>query len=141
MPSYRPDVTDAAFDDTPRRVAITVPGEHRAIGVVRLFVGGLAARVDLGYETMDDLQLAVESVLLGAQLGSEITVEAQMEGDAVSVRMGPFERDPLAAGMDETGELALEHLLAALVARAETTTEEGACWLRLDVRIPAGSGA
>jgi hypothetical protein len=122
-------------------MAITLPGERRAIGIVRLFLGGLAARLDLGYETMDDLQLAVESVLLGAQLGPEITVAAHIDGDAVSLSMGPFERDPLAAGTDEAGELDLEHLLAALVARAETTTENGVCWLRLDVRIPAGSGA
>jgi hypothetical protein len=135
-------VTEAAFDDSARRVAITLPGDRRAVNIVRLFVGGLAARLGLGYETMDDLQLAVESVLIGAELGPEITVAAQVDGDAVSMSIGPFERDPLAAGTDETGELDLEHLLAALVARAETTTEEdGACWLRLDVRIPAGSGA
>jgi hypothetical protein len=135
-------VTDAVLDDSTRRVAITLPGEKRAIGIVRLFVGGLAARLDLGYETMDDLQLAVESVLLGAELGPEITVAAHIDGDSVSLSMGPFPRDPLATGTDETGELDLEHLLAALVARAETTQEEdGACRLRLDVRIPAGSGA
>jgi hypothetical protein len=134
-------VTDAVLDDSARRIAITLPGEKRAIGIVRLFVGGLAARLDLGYETMDDLQLAVESVLLGAELGSEITVAAHIDGDAVSLSMGPFPRDPLAAGTDETGELDLEHLLAALVARAETTQEDGGCRLRLDVRIPAGSGA
>ncbi len=134
-------MSDVALDDSSRRVAITLPGERRAIGIVRLFLGGLAARLDLGYETMDDLQLAVESVLLGAQLGSEITVVAHIDGDAVSLSMGPFERDPLAPDSDEAGELDLEHLLAALVARAETTTEDGACWLRLDVRIPAGSGA
>jgi hypothetical protein len=134
-------VTDSVLDDSSRRVAITLPGERRAIGIVRLFVGGLAARLGLGYETMDDLQLAVESVLLGAPLGPEITVAAHVDGDAVSLSIGPFERDPLAAGTDETGELDLGHLLAALVAQAETTTEDGSCWLRLDVRIPAGSGA
>jgi hypothetical protein len=134
-------VSDAFVDVASSRVAITLPGERRAIGIVRLFVGGLAARLDLGYETMDDLQLAVESVLLGAPLGAEITVAAHIEGDAVSLSIGPFERDPLVVGTEETGELDLEHLLAALVARAETTTENGASWLRLDVRIPAGSGA
>jgi hypothetical protein len=134
-------VSDAVVDDSSRRIAITLPGERRAIGIVRLFVGGLAARLDLGYETMDDLQLAVESVLLGAQLGPRITVATHIDGDAVSLSMGPFPSDPLTAETDATRELGLQHLLAALVHRAETTTEDGACWLRLDVRIPAGSGA
>ena len=38
-------------------------GGPKFLGVVRLLVGGLAARLDLPYEQMDDLQLAAESVL------------------------------------------------------------------------------
>ena len=95
-------VSDAAGEVT--RVALTLPGERRSIGIVRLFVGGLAARLGLGYETMDDFQLALESVLLKAELGPEITLEAAIEGEAVSVTIGPLARDPLqpdTAGPDE----------------------------------------
>jgi hypothetical protein len=35
----------------------------------------------------------------------------------------------------------LERLLSALVAGSETVAREDGCWLRLDVRIPAGSGS
>jgi hypothetical protein len=131
-------VSESAVGD---RIALTLPGERRSIGIVRLFVGGLAARLGLGYEAMDDLQLALESVLLKAELRPEITLEAAIGEDVVSLTVGPLARDPLqpdAAGPDE---LDLGHLLSALVARAESTTRENGCWLRLDVLVPAGSGS
>jgi hypothetical protein len=123
-----------------QKVTLTFPGERRFIGIARMFVGGLAARVDLGYETMDDLQLALESVLRRAELGSEVTLEAQLEGESVTLFAGPFAGDPLEVPVGSAGELELERLLAALVAGAESTVREDGCWLRLDVRIPAGSG-
>jgi hypothetical protein len=123
------------------RVALTLPGERRSIGIVRLFVGGLAARLGLGYESMDDLQLALESVLLKAELGPEITLEAAIDGEAVSVTIGPLARDPLQTDTTGPDELDLSHLLSALVARAESSTRDDGCWLRLDVLVPAGTGA
>jgi hypothetical protein len=130
-----------SFTDSAERITLTIPGERRFIGIVRLFVGGLAARLDLGYESMDDLQLALESVLRKAELGPTVTLEANVEGEAVSILVGPLDRDPLEAGGPQPDDLELERLLAALVAGAETTAREDGCWLRLDVRIPAGSGS
>jgi hypothetical protein len=124
-----------------QKLTLTLPGERRFIGIARMFVGGLAARVDLGYETMDDLQLALESVLRKAQLGSEVTLEAELEGESVTLFAGPFVGDPLGASIGHAGELELERLLSALVAGAGSTMRDDGCWLRLDVRIPAGSGS
>jgi hypothetical protein len=121
------------------RVALTLPGERRSIGIARLFVGGLAARLGLGYETMDDLQLALESILLKAELSPEITLEAAIDGETVSMTIGPLARDPLLPGTAGSDELDLRHLLSALVARAESSSRDDGCWLRLDVIVPAGS--
>jgi hypothetical protein len=130
-----------SFSDSAERITLTIPGEPRFIGIARLFVGGLAARLDLGYETMDDLQLALESVLLKAELGQAVTLEAQVEGEGVSILVGPLVRDPLQPDVRQPDAIELERLLAALVAGSESTTRDDGCWLRLDVRIPAGSGS
>jgi len=127
--------------DSSERITLTIPGEPRFIGIARLFVGGLAARLDLGYETMDDLQLALESVLRKAELGQAVTLEAQVEGEGVSILVGPLGRDPLQPDERQPDAIELERLLAALVAGSESTTRDDGCWLRLDVRIPAGSGS
>jgi hypothetical protein len=134
-------VSEPALGESIQRVALTLPGERRSIGIARLFVGGLAARLDLGYETMDDAQLALESVLLDVELGPEITVEAQIDGEAVSLTIGPLQHDPLGTNTSEPRELELRQLLTTLVARAESSTRADGCWLRLDVRVPAGTGA
>jgi hypothetical protein len=134
-------MSDSALSDSAQKVTLTIPGERRFTGIARLFVGGLAARLDLAYETMDDLQLALESVLTKAELGPEVTLEAQVEGGAVSILVGPFPRDPLDSGGRRGDDLELERLLAALVAGAESTMRDDGCWLRLDVRIPAGTGS
>ncbi len=134
-------MSDPALNDPVQRITLTVPGERRYIGIARLFVGGLAARLDLGYETMDDLQLALESVLGKAELGDEVTLEAQLEGESVSLLVGPFAGDPLRHPHRPAEALELERLLAALVAGAETTARDDGCWLLLDIRIPAGSGS
>ena len=133
-------MSDSALSESARKVTLTIPGRRRFVGIARLFVGGLAARLDLGYEAMDDLQLALESVLGQAELGEVVTLEAQLEGEAVAILTGPFASDPLASG-GPGDELELERLLAALVAGAESTMRDDGCWLRLDVRIPAGSGS
>ena len=127
--------------DSSERITLTIPGEPRFIGIARLFVGGLAARLDLGYETMDDLQLALESVLRKAELGQAVTLEAQVEGEGVSILVGPLGRNPLQPDERQPDAIELERLLAALVAGSESTTRDDGCWLRLDVRIPAGSGS
>jgi hypothetical protein len=134
-------VSASPINESTQRITLTIPGGRRYIGIARMFVGGLAARLDLGYETMDDLQLALESVLLKAELGPHVTVEAQVDGDAVCIVAGPFASDPLLERDRGGDELELERVLAALVAGAETTSRDDGCWLRLDVRIPAGSGS
>ena len=134
-------MSDSAVNESTRRVTLTLPGKRRYIGIVRLFVGGLAARLDLGYDTMDDLQLAMESVLRRLSPGGEITLETRIEDDGVSIMVGPLDRNPLQADESRPETLELEQLLSALVAGAESITQDDGCWLRLDVRIPAGSGS
>jgi hypothetical protein len=122
-----------------RRLVLTVPGEQRSVGLVRLFVGGLATRLGLRYENMDDLQLALESVLLAAELRPVVTVDARLGDDTMAILVGPLGRDPLVPYASKPDDLGLDRLLAPLVAGAESSVREDGFWLRLDVGIPAGS--
>ena len=134
-------MSDPAVSDQAQLVTLTVPGGRRYIGIVRMFVGGLAARLGLGYDAMADLQLALESVLGQTASAHDVTLEARIEDGDVSILVGPLDRDPLQAVESRADTLELERLLAALVAGAESVSRDGSCWLRLDVRIPAGSGS
>ncbi len=100
-------------------IALTLPRDPRFFHVARLVVGGLGARLDLAFEALDDLQLAVETVLSqdGWLTGEEVEVELEVAERAIDVVLGPVDADGLRAALEAEpeGELALGTLLAAVV--------------------------
>jgi anti-sigma regulatory factor (Ser/Thr protein kinase) len=87
--------------------------------VIRLIIGGIAERVDFGFEDIDDLQLAVERLL--AEAGSAGTVHLSFEvGDGhIRTRVGPLREraiaDALRDGDAPPGELTLKRILQTVV--------------------------
>jgi hypothetical protein len=117
-------------------ITVSVPSERRFLGVVNLVLGGLCTRLDLPFERVDDLQLAVDSVLAGGRpTGAEVVLEAVAEEDLLRVTLGP-----LAPG---TGaEPGLQRVLAPLVGATEAIERDGAEWLSIEVaRSTAGAKA
>ncbi|HSK15446.1 MAG TPA: hypothetical protein VK915_04685 [Gaiellaceae bacterium] len=122
--------------------AITLSFPHKSPyhGVARLVVGGLAARLDLSYEHLEDLQLAVESVLErgGYVSGPEVTVRLDVDEDAVSVLVGPLDPTALRADLErESPEgISMRRLLETLVQDVAIVEADSAHWLRLEKRAP-----
>jgi len=120
-------------------ITLTVPAEPRFATVARIVVGGLAARLDLSYEAMDDLQLAVESVLAldGLPASSDVTIEVTADDTALSLAFGPLRADSEDAlrGHGISG-LDLETLLGAVVDRATIAERAGEPWLVLEKGAP-----
>jgi hypothetical protein len=110
-------------------ITVTVPAERRFLGVVNLVVGGLGSRLDLPYEQVDDLQLAVDSVLSHGDAGDdgELTVEMEVGEELLVLRVGP-----LADG--SSGDPALQRVLEPLVESAEPLDRGGRDWLELELR-------
>lgn len=105
------------------RITLTIPADEASRGVATLVLGGVGSRLDLSYERLDDLQLAVLSVL-GASSGEEVTVELAADGDAVLVSVGP-----LVTGSGENG--ALTRVLDPLVDEVLPSVRDGDEWLTL----------
>jgi hypothetical protein len=74
---------------TADRVVLTLPGDPSLRGVASLVLGGIGSRIDLPYEKVDELQLAVLSVL-GASDPTDVTIEIEIGDDAVLVTLGPL---------------------------------------------------
>jgi hypothetical protein len=125
--------------DVTAGLSLTIPGERRFLGVARLLVGGMAARLDLPYEQMDDLQLAAESALAADRAGREVTLELKVRDEGVELRIGPFDSRALDDPPDGAG-LGLGRLLAALVDRADVVDRDGGGWLVLEKRVPLPAG-
>lgn len=130
-------------------IELRIPNERPFHGVVRLVVGGLAARHNLSYEALEDLQLALVSVLEGDaySTAAEIRVELEVTDEAIAMAIGPLNGEAVRADLEQSsdGDLGLGRLLGTLVEDAGVEAREDGDWLRLSKRVrgikPAGTNA
>jgi hypothetical protein len=108
------------------QISLTIPLRSPYRGVATLVLGGIGSRLDLSYERMDDLQLAVLSVL-DAGGDDEVTLDVEAEDARLSVTVGPLD-----AGT--ASDDALARVLERLVDSVEGTERDGRDWLTLGVK-------
>ena len=127
-------------------VRLTVPRARSFHGVVHLVVGGLAARQDLPYDALEDLQLALDTLLEtdGYTSGADVTVELAVVEGALELAVGPLDAGALERELsgpdDETRGIGLARLLSTVTGGYTREQREGAEWLRLRKELPAKTG-
>lgn len=100
-------------------IELTTPVDRAWDPVVRLVLGGIADRIDLPFEQLDDLQLAVER--LRAEAGSQetLTISIELADGSVRVRLGPLQERAIADALQgpepAPGELTLRRVLETVV--------------------------
>lgn len=73
-------------------ITLTIPSEREFHDVAHLVLGGLALRLNLTLENLEDLQIAVEAILDRTEDdGDEVTLTMSMAGDEVHGRIGPVD--------------------------------------------------
>ena len=120
-------------------IELTVPREREFSAVADLVLAGLASRLDLTLETIDDLQLALDTLLEDEEGDGEVTVRFELGDGAIHAVVGPFVRDriePQLAGADSPG-IGLRRLLDATVDTVELSERDGGCWVELRKELPA----
>ncbi len=121
-------------------ITLSIPHAKPYHGVARLVVGGLAARLELSYEHLEDLQLALESVLdsEGFVDGEDVTVRLEVNPDSVVMGIGPIDPETVRHDLErETGaEISLSRLLSTLVEEVSIEAGESGHRLRLEKRVP-----
>ena len=71
------------------KITPTIPSKPDFRGVPTLVLSGVGSRLDLPFERMDDLQLAVLS-MLEASSGEDASVEIEARDDRLAVSVGPL---------------------------------------------------
>jgi hypothetical protein len=101
------------------RIDLEAPLSGDFHAVVRLIIGGIAERVDFAFEEIDDLQLAVERLLVEAGTVGTVQLEFEVEQDGISTRVGPLSErkvaEALADGEAAPGQLTLRRILQTVV--------------------------
>jgi hypothetical protein len=81
-------------------ISLTLPADDAFHRVAHLVLGGLAVRLDLSYEHLEDLELALDALLERSQDDAEVTVRCPARssisvmataasGSSSTIRMGP----------------------------------------------------
>ncbi len=111
---------------------MTMPSERPFGAVAGLVLGGIAARHDLTIDVLDDLQLALQSLLERDASAGEVTLVVRVGAETVEASVGPFEREALAELDRDAGEtLDLRRLLDTVVDDVALDEREDGCWVEL----------
>ncbi len=124
-------------------VPLTVPRERPFYRVAHLVLGGLPVRLDLTFETLEDLQVALVGLLERDAGGGEITVAVSVQDGALQTRVGPFDGDALSAALEQGngGALGLRRVLETVVDQVELTNDDDGEWVSLTKRVETAQAA
>jgi hypothetical protein len=114
-------------------IVLTLPARRPYYGVAHLVMGGLAVRLNLTFESLEDIQLALDGLLEQDGLNGEVTIVVRVTEEALELRVGPFETAAIEAALradDDVEDLGLRRLLDTVVDRVEIGSED-AGWVVL----------
>jgi hypothetical protein len=121
-------------------IILTIPREEPFHEVAHLVLGGVAARLDLTFESIDDLETALDAVLERAAEDGDVTVQLRLADGAIVTRVGPFAADRLRAELerDTTDDVTLRRVLDTVVDSYELDADG---WLELTKGLKVEGGA
>ena len=124
------------------RIVLTLPPEPDFYGVAHLVVGGLAARLDLTFEELEDLQVALDE-LLGSRAGDDaVTVSVLVTPEEIATSVGPFAAEALRRELERNGEsVGLRRVLETVADRVELDERDGGQWVELTKSRARGAEA
>jgi len=122
------------------RIELTTPVGRAWDPVIRLVLGGIGDRLDLGFDELDDLQLAVERLLAEARLEDRVTLSFEILERSVRVRIGPILTGAVAEALQgppaKPGELTLGRILQTVVdSYGVEKVEDGHMVVRLEKAV------
>jgi len=113
-------------------ITLTLPRERPFFGVAHLVLGGLAARLDLSVDQLEDLQVALDELLGQHETDREVTLTLRVSESAIEAIVGPFDQTLTTAlqheGADQVG---LRRVLETVMDRVEVTERAGEPWVAL----------
>ena len=115
-------------------IRLAVTASPTALPVVRMVLGGVAARVDLSLEEIDDLYMAVEELLStadGLGEGPEHELVIEVGDGGLTIDAGPFHTSGLRARLTAdqvAGELGLRAVMDSVVQSVEICRAPDDCY-------------
>ena len=122
-------------------VTLQLPRDRDFRPVAHLVLGGLATRLELTYDVLDDIETALDELLERRELDADVTLSLRLDNDALVTTVGPF-AGRVAEELRETGDgLGLRRVLDTVVDDVRLSERDGAQWVELTKRVRGGDGA
>jgi anti-sigma regulatory factor (Ser/Thr protein kinase) len=112
-------------------ITLTLPAEEDFRRVAHLVIGGLAVRLDLTFETLEELQLALDGLLERRDEEGQVTVTVRVDDGEIHTLVGPFPAAALHELDEDADGLGLRRILETMCDRIELADREGGRWVEL----------
>jgi anti-sigma regulatory factor (Ser/Thr protein kinase) len=112
-------------------ITLVFPAQEDFHPVAHLVVGGLAARLDLTYEQLEDLQVAVDALLGCRDDEGDVSVIVTVEPDVVRTIVGPFPPQALTELRRDSSDLGLRRVLETVTDSVQVEERDGTTWVAL----------
>lgn len=121
-------------------IRLTLPADDAFHSVAHLVLGGLAARLNLSFENLEDLELALDALLERPNDGREMTLHVFVDDSELRMVVGPF--ISVRAELEQGGanSLNLGRILAAVSDSVEIEDRNGTQWVELTKRLDGAKG-
>lgn len=120
----------------PDRIVLTIPREEGFENVAQLVLAGVAARLNLTYEVIDDLGTAFSTLLERRGGEGDLTVELEVGEDVVTAVLGPFRGAALHAELERRDDgVGLRRVLETVVDGFAAVERDGDDWIELRKRV------
>jgi hypothetical protein len=112
-------------------VTLQLPHDRDFFGVAHLVLGGLAARLDLTYDVLDDMTTAIDELLQTRDTPEDLTLSVEIADQALVATVGPF-TDRVVDDLRLRDEgICLRRVLDAAVDDVELSERRGSHWVEL----------
>jgi hypothetical protein len=120
-------------------ITLTLPASEDLVGVAMLVLGGIAVRLDLTFESLEDLELAVESLLGRVRDGEDATLVVDVGDRSLTASVGPVDGAAVRAELDdESDAVGLRRVLHTVADRYELIDRDGGAWLSIEKGVGRG---
>ena len=122
-------------------ITLVIPAQDDFRPIVHLVIGGLAVRLDLTMDALEDLQVALDALLTRRDDDGEVTVRVVFDDEVMRANVGPLPSTILEDIERDGNELGLRRVLDTVCDGVEVTERDGDCWVELTKRTAATAGA
>jgi len=125
---------------TTDEIRLVIPAEEDFRPIAHLVTGGLAMRLDVTYDDLDDLQVGIEALLALRDDAGEMVVSLSADDGVLHASLGPFEPEKVHEA-DSDGSIGLHRVLETVCDTHEVEERDGGAWVELTKRVASAETA